>query len=112
MFLNWCLEDSRCSRQVDRDYDDAGDVLSAAKRAEYLFRSRRGGGSYLFRSRRGGGSYLFRSKKAPGGSYLFRSRRGPSYLFRSKKGGGSYLFRSRRDSDNEDQVSVKHSITS
>ena len=111
MFLNWCLEDSRCSRQqVDRDYDDvAGDVLSAAKRAEYLFRSRRGGGSYLFRSRRGGGSYLFRSKKAPGGSYLFRSRRGPSYLFRSKKGGGSYLFRSRRgDSSNEEenQVSV------
>ena len=108
MFLNWCAEDSRCSRQVDKDYDDTGDVLSAAKRAEYLFRSRRGGGSYLFRSRRGGGSYLFRSKKAPGG-YLFRSRRGPSYLFRSKKGGGSYLFRSRRDSTNEDQVSVKHS---
>jgi len=76
-------DDITCLPEID-DHD------GVEKRANYLFRSKKG--SYLFRSRRAP-SYLFRSKKAP--SYLFRSRRSPDEMLRDRKAQG-YLFRSRR----------------
>jgi len=118
LFLEECLQDNRCSRQLVADEAATEEESAPGKRSSYLFRARRGGDSYLFRSRRGGQGYLFRSKK--GGNYLFRSRREseqqalPTYLgggeanrvrkslvdlIGARPGRGSYLFRTRKDED-------------
>merc|ERR1711990_297273 len=117
LFLEECLQDNRCSRQLVTDEAATEEEAAPGKRSSYLFRARRGGDSYLFRSRRGGQGYLFRSKK--GGNYLFRSRREseqalPTYLgggeanrvrkslvdlIGARPGRGSYLFRTRKDED-------------